>query len=102
MVGLHPDQATEPLVDYALMHQLPFAVVPCCVHARAFPHRKIIRTRNALSVGSDDKDESSEFVEVSVRTYDDFLEYLMSKSPLIQRSVLPISGRNVVLFVTSY
>lgn len=36
LIGLHPDQATEPIVDFALRHNKPFAVVPCCV----FPNLK--------------------------------------------------------------
>ena len=27
-VGMHPDQATEPIVDFALQRGVPFAVVP--------------------------------------------------------------------------
>ena len=29
LVGMHPDQGAEPLVDFALAHNLPFAVVVC-------------------------------------------------------------------------
>ena len=31
VVGLHPDGATEAIVDFALATGKPFAVVPCCV-----------------------------------------------------------------------
>ena len=37
LAGMHPDQATEPIVDAALRLKLPFAIVPCCVFAREFP-----------------------------------------------------------------
>ena len=30
VVGMHPDQATEPLVTLALAHGKPYAVVPVC------------------------------------------------------------------------
>jgi hypothetical protein len=40
VVGMHPDQATEPIVDLALAHGKPFAVVPCCVFARETPGRR--------------------------------------------------------------
>jgi hypothetical protein len=30
VVGLHPDDATRPIVAYAARHGVPFAVVPCC------------------------------------------------------------------------
>ena len=31
LVGMHPDQATDSIVDAALHLGIPFAVVPCCV-----------------------------------------------------------------------
>ena len=34
VIGLHPDEATEAIVDCALAHNKPFAVVPCCVFPR--------------------------------------------------------------------
>jgi len=39
-VGMHPDQATEPIIDAALALGKPFAVVPCCVFPDLFPHRR--------------------------------------------------------------
>ncbi|HYH96384.1 hypothetical protein [Hyalangium sp.] len=30
LVGMHPDGATRIIIEYAAMHRLPFAVVPCC------------------------------------------------------------------------
>lgn len=30
VVGLHPDAATRPIIEYAARHRIPFAVVPCC------------------------------------------------------------------------
>lgn len=39
LVGMHPDQAAEHLIDFGLRNQKPFAVVPCCVYHRQFPHR---------------------------------------------------------------
>ena len=41
LVGMHSDQATEEIVDLAIMHDMPFAVVPCCVFPKLFTHRKI-------------------------------------------------------------
>ena len=38
---MHPDQATEPIVDAALLYGLPFAVVPCCVFAELAPQRRL-------------------------------------------------------------
>lgn len=36
VVGLHPDQATDSIVDLALKHQKPFAVVPCSFYIITF------------------------------------------------------------------
>ncbi len=41
LIGLHPDEATEPLLDMALTSRTSFAVVPCCVFAHAFPKRRL-------------------------------------------------------------
>ena len=30
VVGMHPDGATQVIIEYAARHHLPFAVVPCC------------------------------------------------------------------------
>ncbi|KAF1772834.1 Nucleic acid-binding, OB-fold [Phytophthora cactorum] len=39
-VGMHPDEATEAIVDAALKLGKPFAIVPCCVMSRVFPDRQ--------------------------------------------------------------
>ena len=30
VVGMHADGATRVIIEYAIKHQVPFAVVPCC------------------------------------------------------------------------
>jgi len=50
---MHPDEATEAIVDFALAHQKPFAVVPCCVFPSQFPKRltpegQVVTTRAEL------------------------------------------------------
>ncbi|GIL68582.1 hypothetical protein Vafri_21834, partial [Volvox africanus] len=42
VVGLHPDQATEAILDFALECGKPFALVPCCVFPRLFPNRRLL------------------------------------------------------------
>ena len=44
IVGLHPDQATEAIVDLALAVGSPFAIVPCCVYSAEFPKRRNLVT----------------------------------------------------------
>jgi hypothetical protein len=73
-VGLHPDQATEGIVDVAIQMNIAFAVVPCCVFPDLFPHRP------------------------NVKTTRDFVTYLQSKSDGVTRDFLNVNGRNVVVF----
>ena len=77
-VGMHPDQATEWIVDTALRENKPFAIVPCCVFSDAF--------RRRFSDGR------------PVTTYNDFIEYLLAKDPAILRGWLPFVGKNCVLY----
>ena len=56
VVGMHPDEATEPVVVEALAAGKPFAVVPCCVFPKLFPHRrtaagKLVTTHAESSTG---------------------------------------------------
>mmetsp|Transcript_15672 Transcript_15672/g.26123 ORF Transcript_15672/g.26123 Transcript_15672/m.26123 type:complete len:273 (-) Transcript_15672:53-871(-) len=83
-VGMHPDQATEHIIDTALALKKPFAVVPCCVFTKLFPHRRTPKGEE-------------------VRSYEDLLCYLQNKDPDIQKELLPYDcGRNVVLYKFSY
>jgi hypothetical protein len=82
VIGLHPDEATEPIVDYALEAGLPFAVMPCCVFSRLFPDRRLDSGGGQL---------------VSVETYAQLVQYLMQKGGASQE-VLGFVGANVVVF----
>ena len=83
IVGVHPDQVTDSIVDIAIHLRIPFAVIPCCVFTKLFPSRK---TPDG---------------EV-VRTYQELVEYLKQKHPNIVQDILPFYGRNIVLYCTSY
>jgi len=41
VIGLHADQATEPIVAFSMQRGIPFAVVPCCVFPNESPHRRV-------------------------------------------------------------
>lgn len=83
VIGMHPDEATESIIDNAIKSGKPFAVVPCCVFPSLFPDRL--------------KRDGS-----TVRSYDDFIAYLQHKSDKIQRSqLIDVIGRNVVLYSLS-
>ena len=76
---MHPDEATNDIVDTALKYHINFAVVPCCVFHSKFPERKL---QNGNSV-----------VE-----YNDLIQFLLEKDPSIQIGFLNIHGRNKVLY----
>uniref|UniRef100_A0A6U5HNL6 Uncharacterized protein n=1 Tax=Calcidiscus leptoporus TaxID=127549 RepID=A0A6U5HNL6_9EUKA len=80
VIGMHPDEATEPIVDAALAHGKPFAVLPCCVFPKSNTHRAC---RNGLPVLS----------------HEQFCTYLQEKHPGIRRTRLSrMEGRNVLLW----
>eukprot|EP00438_Fugacium_kawagutii_P000957 Skav224468 [mRNA] locus=scaffold1302:448917:449285:- [translate_table: standard] len=79
LVALHPDEATEQVVDAALKLQKPFLVVPCCVFARLFPLRRLADGRQVTNLP-------------------DFLDFLQAKHPAIRRERLPFQGANVALW----
>jgi len=80
IVGMHPDEATEDLVDLALADDKPFAIVPCCVFWKQNPNRWTPSGK-------------------TVRTWEQFCTYLAAKDrSRIQVTSLPFPGRNVVLY----
>ena len=80
VVGMHPDAATESIVDFALAAGKPFAVVPCCVFAVDFAHRR----------GPEGQ---------PVNNHSAFVRYLQAKAPdRIGVATLPFEGKNVVLY----
>ncbi|CAE8719908.1 unnamed protein product, partial [Polarella glacialis] len=71
VVGIHPDQAAGHIVEFAVATRKPFLVVPCCVYSSAFPKRM-------LPDGQ------------LVKTWEQFIEYLMSLAPGSQRLVIVV------------
>eukprot|EP00404_Azadinium_spinosum_P059206 CAMPEP_0180699200 /NCGR_PEP_ID=MMETSP1038_2-20121128/4428_1 /TAXON_ID=632150 /ORGANISM="Azadinium spinosum, Strain 3D9" /LENGTH=373 /DNA_ID=CAMNT_0022730815 /DNA_START=136 /DNA_END=1255 /DNA_ORIENTATION=- len=82
-VGLHPDQATEGIVDAALERGLAFAVVPCCVYPSLFPNRRMI---NGWGVGGQGRVSNSRrgVATIGVTSYRGFLAYLRAKDPRVR------------------
>ena len=81
--GLHPDQATEPIVSLALRLDVPFAILPCCVMPSLFPHR--VQKKHCDPV----------------RSYSAFCQYLLDMAPEgeeFYEFYLPFVGRNKVIF----
>ena len=79
IIGLHPDQPTSDIVDMALAMDKSFAVIPCCVFPKIFDQR-------TLPCGT------------PVRSYEQFIEWILSKNPLIRKKDLGFGGRSLVLY----
>ena len=69
LLGFHPDQATDSIVDYALSTNTPFAIVPCCLFTKIFSQRR-------LKSGQ------------KVRNYDEYIQFLLEKDKRIRISDL--------------
>jgi len=80
VVALHPDEATESIIDFAVEHKIPFVVVPCCVFSRLFPNR--------IWKGE------------TLTTYEDLIDYLVAKDKSIQVVELEFGGMNKALWST--
>lgn len=78
LVGMHPDEATDWIVDTALREGKPFAVVPCCVFSDLFARR--------TAEGK------------AVTTYDGLVRHLLAKDPSVRLSWLPFEGKNCVVY----
>lgn len=78
IVGLHPDQATELILDYCLANNKSFAIVPCCVFhkSKLALHRK------------------------DIKSYENFCTYLLKKDKRIKTTDLGFLGRNKCLYLT--
>ena len=79
IIGLHSDQPTGDIVDMALALDKPFAVIPCCVFPKIFDQR-------VLPCGT------------PVKSYEQFVEWIMSKNALIRKKDLEFGGRSLVLY----
>ena len=102
VVGLHPDEATDAIVDAALAAGKPFAVVPCCVFPSLFPHRRLVAPLHVGAVGDTrgggggDGGTASAAGggaggSVQVRTREQLCQFLCLKAPpgVIRRGKVP-------------
>ncbi|KAI9913968.1 hypothetical protein PsorP6_005532 [Peronosclerospora sorghi] len=83
LVGMHPDEATESIVDAVLTLRKPFAIVPCFVMSRLFTDRRC-------------------WDGTPVVKYETFIKYLREKHSSVQSHFLPFSVCNQLLYVFDY
>ncbi|CAD7949657.1 unnamed protein product [Amoebophrya sp. A25] len=129
IVGLHPDQATEPLLAWARSLKTPVATVPCCVFSDLFPNRvlhavepepeeekSLLYCAEARRLADDDttstcagqgqledrRSKKNPFSIRPVRDYGTFLTYLTSTYRGLASTVLPVDGKNIVLYTTKW
>ena len=79
LIAVHPDQATDAVIETALHLKKPFAVVPCCVFSDLNQHRR-------------NEDGTV------VKTYEQMLNYYQVKDKNIKRQRLAFEGRREVLY----
>ena len=86
VVGLHPDQATGAIVEFAVKSKKPFLVVPCCVFSRLFPNRFVYNDMNEKKV---------------VSTKNELIDWCVSLDPEnIKVIELPFKGSNIGVYST--
>ena len=78
VVGMHPDEATDAIIELAMRYNKPWMICPCCVFPRTF--------KRTLSNGQ------------AVQTYDDLCEYIRNITSGVQEKILDFEGRNRVFF----
>jgi hypothetical protein len=82
LVGMHPDGATDLIIEQAWVRKIPFAIVPCCIYPRKFKFEKNIS-------------------KIKLSNLDLWLEHLiiLSQSLNFVSSIheLKINGRNIAL-----
>jgi hypothetical protein len=79
LIGMHPDQATDVIVDVAKVFNKNFVIVPCCVFPKYFTKRFL---------------KSGEFVS----DFPKFVKYLEEKIGNSLTHFLNFEGRNRVLY----
>jgi len=80
ITGMHPDEATEVILDTGLQFNIAVSIVPCCVFSSKFPDRRL-RENGAVPT-----------------SLPQFIQYLSEKSENIKTDYLPFVGRNQVLY----
>lgn len=96
IAGMHPDEATEAVIDTSLRLGKPFAILPCCIFRNLNLERQEIRKEKQRGAGGTDP----------FRSYSTFCHYLLKdKAPAgirFKTENLPFEGRNKVVYLLSH
>ncbi|KAH0484234.1 MAG: uncharacterized protein KVP18_003472 [Porospora cf. gigantea A] len=97
-VGLHPDQATNPIIEVANALRKPFVIVPCCVFAREFPDRRLCGDRDDLCAvdGCSNTGLPATDAWRHVESFTDLVRWIRRQAK-VKASFLPVEGKNLVL-----
>mmetsp|Transcript_10810 Transcript_10810/g.25053 ORF Transcript_10810/g.25053 Transcript_10810/m.25053 type:complete len:82 (-) Transcript_10810:133-378(-) len=79
---MHPDQAAQAIVEFAISSGKPFAVVPCCVYSS----ESQFRTRRLPGSGK------------RVTDYASLVEFLSAGRPGVQVADLDFEGKSTVIY----
>lgn len=80
IVGMHPDEATDFIIDISIKNKKKFAVVPCCVFPKVFNERYL---------------NNGEFV----CDYPKYIKFIQEKVPENKIEFLEIVGRNKIIYI---
>lgn len=109
LVGLHPDQCTEAILNMALRHGKSVVIIPCCVFPSLFPLR-MLRGSNAsinydgerpdnYATNGTEKSLPIHTNERPVQSYSDFIQYLLQKDSRLRHTTLPFEGKNECIYL---
>jgi hypothetical protein len=79
IIGMHPDQATDYIINISVLNNKKFAVVPCCVFPTFFNNRYL---------------KNGDFVS----DYPKYINYILEKLEKYKIFYLEITGRNKVIY----
>lgn len=103
VVGLHPDQATEEILQFVCASKKACVIVPCCVFPRLFPHRRLLSpvspdaTESVTAADSCSTDSTS--AGTHVLTYSALIQYCQQQLGHGARTVcLPFEGANQLVY----
>ncbi|KAL3922941.1 MAG: hypothetical protein SGILL_001938 [Bacillariaceae sp.] len=103
IAGMHPDGATEAIVDLSLQLGVPFAILPCCYSRKIFDKPPF--DPNSTTAIQNEAAGSTRKIVDQHQSYSIFCQSLLEKAPVgicFQVENLPFQGRNKLIYFDSY